>query len=73
VNPRDQNQFHIRLPLVESLNHEDKQRLIDYLQKSDETPKRSSFPLGLHAHLGEMWMSDDFCAELPDSFWFGKT
>ena len=23
--------------------------------------------LGLHAHLGAAWMSDDFMAELPDS------
>ena len=28
--------------------------------------------LGLHAHLGEAWMSDDFDAELPDSFWLGE-
>jgi hypothetical protein len=28
--------------------------------------------LGLHAHLGPSWMSDDFDAELPDEFWFGK-
>ncbi len=28
--------------------------------------------LGLHAHLGEAWMSDDFDDELPDSFWFGE-
>jgi hypothetical protein len=27
--------------------------------------------LGLHAHLGEAWMSDDFKDELPDSFWLG--
>jgi hypothetical protein len=28
--------------------------------------------LGLHEHLGEAWLSDDFDAELPDEFWFGK-
>jgi hypothetical protein len=28
--------------------------------------------LGLHAHLGSAWMSDDFRDELPDSFWSGE-
>ncbi len=28
--------------------------------------------LGLHAHLGKAWMSDDFDDELPDEFWFGE-
>ena len=29
--------------------------------------------LGLHAHLGKAWMSDDFQDELPDSFWLGES
>lgn len=29
--------------------------------------------LGLHAHLGKAWMSDDFGDELPDSFWLGES
>ncbi len=28
--------------------------------------------LGLHAHLGKAWMSDDFDDELPDEFWLGE-
>ena len=28
--------------------------------------------IGLHEHLGHAWMSDDFNAELPDSFWLGE-
>jgi hypothetical protein len=28
--------------------------------------------LGMHAHLGKAWMSDDFRDELPDSFWLGE-
>lgn len=28
--------------------------------------------LGLHAHLGAAWMSDDFNDELPDEFWLGE-
>ena len=36
-----------------------------------------SFPaapriLGLHEHLGQAWMSEDFNAELPTSFWLGE-
>jgi antitoxin (DNA-binding transcriptional repressor) of toxin-antitoxin stability system len=27
--------------------------------------------LGLHAHLGKAWMSDDFDDPLPDKFWLG--
>ncbi len=27
--------------------------------------------LGLHAHLGEAWISDDFDEPLPDEFWLG--
>lgn len=28
--------------------------------------------LGLHAHLGEAWISDDFDDPLPDEFWLGE-
>jgi hypothetical protein len=28
--------------------------------------------LGLHAHLGPHWMSDDFNDELPMEFWLGE-
>lgn len=28
--------------------------------------------LGLHAHLGPAWMSDDFDEPLPDEFWLGE-
>jgi len=40
---------------------------------SEETaPPTASRILGLHAHLGQTWMSDDFHNELPDSFWLGE-
>lgn len=29
--------------------------------------------IGLHAHLGKAWMSDDFNDELPDEFWLGES
>ena len=35
-----------------------------------DTPKPEKRILGLHA--GSVWMSDDFNAELPDSFWLGE-
>ena len=28
--------------------------------------------LGLHEHLGQAWMSEDFNDELPASFWLGE-
>jgi hypothetical protein len=28
--------------------------------------------LGLHEHLGQAWMSDDFNDELPQEFWLGE-
>ena len=39
------------------------------------TPEETSVKprvLGLFENVGETWMSDDFDAELPDSFWFGE-
>ena len=36
----------------------------------EETPSKSRV-LGLFENVGETWMSDDFDAELPDSFWLG--
>jgi hypothetical protein len=29
--------------------------------------------LGLHAHLGEAWISDGFDDPLPDEFWLKET
>ncbi len=40
-----------------------------------EEPKETVLPpriLGLFENVGETWMSDDFDAELPDSFWLGE-
>lgn len=39
------------------------------------TPAESSDKprvIGLHAHLGKAWLSDDFFDELPDEFWLGE-
>ena len=42
---------------------------ISTMPPQTETEKQPRV-LGLHA--GQGWMSDDFTAELPDSFWFGE-
>ncbi len=48
------------------------------VQFSDTQPDTAQLPsrarvLGLHAHLGKAWLSDDFNDELPDSFWLGES
>lgn len=35
-------------------------------------PSKQPRILGLHAHLGPAWMSDDFNDPLPDEFWLGE-
>lgn len=39
-------------------------------QHALQAPKKERI-LGLHAHLGPAWVSDDFDAPLPDSCWLG--
>jgi hypothetical protein len=39
-------------------------------QESKSAPAKRV--LGLHAHLGPAWTSDDFDAPLPDDFWLGE-
>lgn len=59
--------------IIDSLEPAELQQLRDYLEHHHtETPSPSPDTpriLGLHAHLGSAWMSDDFNAELPDDFW----
>ncbi len=57
---------------VDELSPEDLKQLYKYIlenriefvdrQATSQTPRT----LGLHAHLGKAWMSDDFRDELPD-------
>ena len=65
---------------IDQLDADEIKQLYDYLVKnhiefvpvkSESQPVRQCV-LGLHAHLGEAWMSDDFDDELPDSFWLGE-
>ncbi len=45
---------------------------VQFIQKETlDTPKPRI--IGLHAHLGKAWMSDDFDDELPDEFWLGES
>jgi hypothetical protein len=64
---------------VDQLTPDELKRLYTYIlenhiQFKNDSPTESQQPrvLGLHAHLGEAWMSDDFQDELPDSFWLGE-
>ncbi len=47
------------------------QTRVQFVDASEETPVKPRI-LGLFEHVGETWMSDDFDAELPDSFWLGQ-
>jgi hypothetical protein len=65
---------------VDTLTAEEIKELYAYIQKNhiefvpakteQESLKRRV--LGLHAHLGPHWMSEDFDDELPDEFWLGE-
>jgi hypothetical protein len=68
---------------VNELSAEELKQLYLYITEtrvrfSDTQPAASQHPvkprvLGLHAHLGKAWLSDDFNDELPDSFWLGES
>lgn len=67
--------FHV----VDELTPDELKQLYAYIlenrvQFMGKSPETSSKPrvLGLHAHLGKAWMSEDFQDELPDSFWLGE-
>jgi hypothetical protein len=47
------------------------QTRVQFVAAPEETPSKSR-ALGLFENVGETWMSDDFDAELPDSFWLGE-
>jgi hypothetical protein len=64
---------------VDALTPEEVKQLYTYIlehhvefvgekEPAPDTPR----VLGLHAHLGKAWMSDDFKDELPDEFWLGE-
>jgi hypothetical protein len=61
---------------VDELNADELKQLVKHIMETrlSETPLTPKKPriIGLHAHLGEAWMSDDFRDELPDSFWLGE-
>jgi hypothetical protein len=63
---------------VNELTPEEVKQLYTYILEHriafvDENAVSSDSPrvLGLHAHLGAAWMSDDFKDELPGEFWLG--
>lgn len=65
---------------IEQLSPAELRRVLNYILEkqsglADNADQSLQSPriLGLHAHLGEAWMSDDFGDELPDMFWLGET
>jgi hypothetical protein len=48
------------------------QAIEDFETKNAQTTLEEPRVLGLHAHLGTAWMSDDFGEPLSDEFWLGK-
>ncbi len=63
--------------VAKKLSHREKVELMEEIEaslKAEERPQPIRKPriLGLHAHLGKAWMSDDFRDELPDEFWLGQ-
>jgi antitoxin (DNA-binding transcriptional repressor) of toxin-antitoxin stability system len=48
-------------------SHKGKARLVAVVEPQQQRPR----VFGLHE--GQVWMSDDFDAPLPDSFWLGET
>lgn len=67
------------LHLVDELDREAFRQLYEYIvaRYSQRVDAEDSVPgerriLGLHAHLGEHWMRDDFDTPLPDEFWLGE-
>jgi hypothetical protein len=71
----------VLLRAVDELSDEEVRRVHDYIVRTrlhmegepsnsaNVQPKRV---LGLHAHMGQAWLSDDFNDELPDQFWNGE-
>jgi hypothetical protein len=71
--------LHTLFQAVDELSPDEIKQLYDYILKSrvqftDVPPKAplKERVIGLHAHLGPAWMSDDFHDELPDEFWLGE-
>lgn len=58
-----------RIQLIEDIAETLKQEIM--AEQPVPQPKKLRI-LGLHAHLGKVWMSDDFHDELPDEFWLGR-
>lgn len=57
---------------VDELTAHEKQQLIEYLQQSQPEPTAKPGKRIFDLHPGAIVMSDDFDAELPDSFWLGE-
>jgi hypothetical protein len=70
------DKFEMALSLAMELSAAEKEQLLEQvtaaLNQNVVGNQAKPRKLGLHEHLGEGWMSDDFHDELPDSFWLGQ-
>lgn len=57
-------------PHIPGLNADVSQEAPPITGEESEVAAQPPRIFGLHA--GQIWMSDDFDAELPDEFWFGE-
>lgn len=56
---------------IDELTPEEKQQIVAYIQEHQETEPASQQPRVPGLFPG-IWMSDDFNAELPETFWLGE-
>ncbi len=56
---------------IDTLTAEEKQQIVAYIEERQPEAGPVIKPRVFDLHAGLIWMSEDFDAELPDSFWFG--
>jgi len=70
--------LHDLMRAVDALSVDEVKQLYNYILETrtrftEVQPLPEKRVMGLHAHLGKAWMSDDFRDELPDNFWLGES
>jgi hypothetical protein len=56
---------------IDAMSPEERQKVLDYIQRQPAEPNQEPLKQRVPGLFPGIWMSDDFNAELPDSFWFG--
>jgi Protein of unknown function (DUF2281) len=68
------------LAVLQALSPEQRQQVFDFAEflaqrqepAGDQSLKPAKSPRIPGLHAGQVWMSEDFDAPLPDEFWFGE-